>query len=288
MQAVIILDFGSQYSHLIARRIRECNVYCEVLPHNVSWSDVAHLSPMGIILSGGPASVYEPDAPMAPAWVYEIQVPILGICYGLQVLAHQLGGRVAPGTTREYGHSVLHTSLGDTPLFNELPSSMDVWMSHGDKVLDLPQGFQSLAYTANSPISVMGNDENILGLQFHPEVVHTPQGKKILENFLYRICGCEGTWDAGDFLQESITRVQEQVGDNKVICALSGGVDSAVTAALIHRAIGDRLTCIFVNNGLLRRGESDTVLNTLQNNMNWNAFSDSYSLSSSSASSTIF
>ncbi len=270
MQAVIILDFGSQYSHLIARRIRECNVYCEVLPHNVSWSDVAHLSPMGIILSGGPASVYEPDAPMAPAWVYEIQVPILGICYGLQVLAHQLGGRVAPGTTREYGHSVLHTSLGDTPLFNELPSSMDVWMSHGDKVLDLPQGFQSLAYTANSPISVMGNDENILGLQFHPEVVHTPQGKKILENFLYRICGCEGTWDAGDFLQESITRVQEQVGDNKVICALSGGVDSAVTAALIHRAIGDRLTCIFVNNGLLRRGESDTVLNTLQNNMNMN------------------
>ena len=269
-ESILVVDFGSQYSRLIARRVRESRVYCEIVPHDAAWEQVAHLNPRGVILSGGPASVYEPDAPMAPTWVYEKQLPVLGICYGLQVLAHQLGGRVVPGAMREYGHAVLHKNAADSLIFADLPSSTTVWMSHGDQVLEMPPGFHSLAYTDNSPIAVMGNDDGVLGLQFHPEVVHTPEGKKIIENFLYHICRCRGAWTASNFVEESVGRIQAQVGDGKVVCALSGGVDSAVAATLVHRAVGDQLTCVFVDNGLLRKEESNRVMDTFGRNLNMN------------------
>ena len=269
-ESVVVVDFGSQYSRLIARRVRESRVYCEIVPHDAAWDQVAHLNPKGVILSGGPASVYEPDAPMAPMWIYERRLPILGICYGLQVLAHQLGGKVVPGNRREYGHAVLHQSASDSLIFADLPSSTTVWMSHGDQVLEMPPGFRSLAYTDNSPIAVMGNDEGVLGLQFHPEVVHTPEGKKVIENFLYHICRCRGAWTASNFVEESIGRIRAEVGDGKVVCALSGGVDSAVAATLVHRAVGDQLTCVFVDNGLLRKEESQRVMETFERNLNMN------------------
>ena len=267
LETILIIDFGSQYSHLIARRVRECNVYSEIIPHDTPWDKVAPLNPRGVILSGGPASVYEEGAPLAPAWVFEQHLPVLGICYGMQVLAYQLGGAVAPSAKREYGHAVLYQDAADSPLFSGLPTSLPVWMSHGDRITQLPPGFDALAYTENSPIAVMGNSEGIIGLQFHPEVAHTPQGKLLLENFLYGICGCQGQWTPGSVIAESIARVKAIAGNGQVICALSGGVDSAVTAALVHRAVGDRLTCIFVNNGLLRREEPERVLVTLHQNM---------------------
>ncbi len=269
-ETVVVIDFGSQYSMLIARRVRECRVYCELVPHDTPWQKIASLNPKGFILSGGPASVYDPGVPLAPSYVYESRLPVLGICYGMQVLTHQLGGQVASGSKHEYGHAILHLSATDTPLFANLPPSLPVWMSHGDQIMKLPPGFRALAYTDNSPISVMGNDNNIFGLQFHPEVVHTPHGKMILQNFLYEICGCKGNWTPSNFIAESIDRIKQQVGEGKVICALSGGVDSAVVATLIHRAINDQLTCIFVNNGLLRREESERVLNTFQRNLHMN------------------
>jgi GMP synthase (glutamine-hydrolysing) len=266
-ETIIVLDFGSQYSMLIARRIRECHVYCEILPSNTPWERIAPLNPRGFILSGGPASVYAPGSPLAPNYVYEKGLPVLGICYGMQAIAHQLGGRVQPGEKREYGHSVLHTDLGDCPLFEGLPPSTPVWMSHGDVVSELPQGFKALAYTENSRFAVIGNDQSVYGLQFHPEVTHTPEGRKIIENFAYRICGCSGNWTPAQFITESVERIREQVKDGKVVCALSGGVDSAVTATLIHRAIGDNLICFFINNGLLRREEPERVLATFSSNL---------------------
>ena len=268
-EAIVVIDFGSQYSRLIVRRVRELKVYCEVLPYDTPWERVAPLNPKGFILSGGPASVYEPGAPLAPDYIYEIGVPILGICYGMHTIAHQLGGRVTPETKREYGHAILNRS-NDSPLFEYLPFSLPVWMSHGDQVTELPPGFAPLAYTENCPIAVMGNDKGIFGLQLHPEVVHTPDGKTILKNFLYNVCGCHGNWTAANFITESVERIKEQVGGGKVICALSGGVDSAVAATLVHRAIGDQLTCIFVNNGLLRRGEPERILNTFRRNFKIN------------------
>ena len=269
-EAVAIIDFGSQYSMLIARRVRECRVYCELVPHDAPWQRVASLKPRGFIFSGGPASVYDTGAPLAPAYVYETRLPILGICYGTQVLAHQLGGKVVQGTRREYGHAILHQGDVESPIFADLPPAMPVWMSHGDQIVEMPPGFTSLGYTENSPIAVMGNAHGLIGLQFHPEVAHTPQGKDILKNFLYHICGCSGNWTTGSFIADSVDRIRNQVGNGRVICALSGGVDSAVTAALIHRAIGDQLTCIFVNNGLLRREEAERTLNTFQRNMRMN------------------
>ena len=269
-ETVVILDFGSQYSMLIARRVRECNVYCELVPHNAPWQQIERLQPKGFILSGGPASVYEENAPLAPPHVFESGLPVLGICYGMQALAHQLGGRVAPGDRREYGHTVIYQGARDEPIFEGLPPSMAVWMSHTDRVVELPPGFRSLAYSDNSPVAVMGNDRGIIGLQFHPEVVHTPHGKTILRNFLYNICGCHGDWTAASFIEESIRSIRQQVGDGRVICALSGGVDSAVTAALVHRAIGDQLVCIFVNNGLLRREEPERVVETFRRHMKIN------------------
>ena len=267
-EAIVILDFGSQYSMLIARRIRECRVYCEVLPYDTPWEKIEPLNPRGFILSGGPASVYSEGAPLAPTYVYEKHLPVLGICYGMQAIAHQLGGQVSPGENHEYGHAVLHLDAGDSPLFSGLPPSGPVWMSHGDVVSQLPPGFRALAYTENSPLAVIGNNDNVYGLQFHPEVTHTPQGRQIIENFAYKVCGCSGNWTPARFINESVDRIREQVKDGKVVCALSGGVDSAVTAMLIHRAIGDNLTCIFINNGLLRREEPERVLNTFHNNLN--------------------
>ena len=269
-EAIIVIDFGSQYSMLIARRIRECQVYCELVPPDTPWEKIAPLNPKGFILSGGPASVYEPNAPLAPAYIYERHLPILGICYGMQVLTHQLGGQVTPGAKHEYGHAILHLSNVDSPLFVDLPPSSPVWMSHGDQVGEMPPGFTALAYTENSLFAVMGKDEKIFGLQFHPEVAHTPEGKTILKNFVYRVCGCKGNWTMSNFINDSIARIKRLVGKGKVVSALSGGVDSAVVATLIHRTIGDQLTCIFVNNGLLRREEVERTFNVFKLNLGMN------------------
>jgi len=269
-EAIIVIDFGSQYSMLIARRVRECQVYCELVPYDTPWEKIASLNPKGFILSGGPASVNEPSAPLAPAYIYESRLPILGICYGMQVLTQQLGGKVASGTKQEYGHAILHLSDVDSPLFADVPSSSPVWMSHADRIEEMPPDFTALAYTENSPIAVIGNDEGIFGLQFHPEVAHTPEGKTILKNFAYRICGCQGNWTIGNFINESISRIKKQVGKGKVISALSGGVDSSVVATIIYRAIGNQLTCIFVNNGLLRREEVERTFNVFRLNLGMN------------------
>ncbi len=266
-EAVVVLDFGSQYSQLIARRIRECQVYCELLPFDAPWERVAALSPRGLVLSGGPASVYEPGAPQAPPYVFESGLPVLGICYGLHLMAQQLGGRVAAGGRREYGHATLQIGGDPSPVFAELPSKLSVWMSHGDEVAEVPPGFRILASSDNAAVAAMGNDRGLVGLQFHPEVVHTPQGKEILRNFLYRICGCHGTWTPGHFIAQSVEQIRARVGGGRAICALSGGVDSAVAATLAGRAIGDQLTCIFVNNGLLRQGEAEQVQRTFREHL---------------------
>jgi len=266
-ETIVVIDFGSQYSMLIVRRVRECHVYCELVPYDTPWEKIAILNPKGFILSGGPGSVYVPGAPLAPTYIYESHLPVMGICYGTQAIAYQLGGQVSPGEKHEYGHTILHVSAEDCPLFAGLPTSLPVWMSHDDQILETPPGFKALAYTENSPIAVMGNDEGIFGLQFHPEVAHTPQGKNIFQNFLYRVCGCQGNWTATRFIAESIDKIKKQVGAGRAICALSGGVDSAVTATLVHRAIGDNLTCLFINTGLLRREEPERVLNTFQRNL---------------------
>ena len=269
-EAIAVIDFGSQYSHLIARRVRECHVYCELFPFDEPWEKIASFEPKGFILSGGPAGVYESKAPLAPPQLYAGHLPILGICYGMQAIVHQMGGQVVPADKREYGQAILNISEKESPLLADLPDSMPVWMSHGDKIVEIPPGFKSLAYTENSPNAVIGNGANIFGLQFHPEVVHTPNGKTIIQNFLYRVCGCRGTWTPANFISESIGAIKQQVKDGKVICALSGGVDSAVTATLIHQAVGNQLTCIFVNNGLLRREEPERALNTFRNNLKMN------------------
>ena len=266
-ETIVVIDFGSQYSMLIARRIRECHVYCELVSHDTPWEKIASLNPKGFVLSGGPFSVYDSGAPLPLPYVYESHLPVLGICYGMQAIVHQLGGEVISGTKREYGYSILHINALDFPLFTDLPPSLPVWMSHGDEITKLPPTFSSLAYSENSPFAAIGNERSVFGLQFHPEVAHTPQGKTILHNFIYRICGCQGVWTPANFVSESIRKISEQVGDGRVVCALSGGVDSAVTAILIDRAIGSKLTCIFINNGLLRREEPERVLDTFKRNL---------------------
>jgi GMP synthase (glutamine-hydrolysing) len=266
-ETIVVVDFGSQYSLLITRRIRECKVYAELVPHDAPWEKIAALNPKGFILSGGPASTNDKGAPLAQSYIYESGLPVLGICYGMQAMAKQLGGQVGAGVKREYGHSFLHISDVDSPLFAGIDNPTQVWMSHGDRIEAMPQGFRSLAHTENSPVAVMGRGEKEFGLQFHPEVVHTPQGKQMLRNFAFGVCGCRGNWTMGNFVTESVARIQEQVGDGKVINALSGGVDSAVVASLIHRAVGDQLTCIFVNNGLLRREEVERTFNTFRLNL---------------------
>lgn len=269
-ESVIILDFGSQYSQLIARRVREAHVYSELLPPTVSWAEVKARNPKGIILSGGPASVYEPDSPKLPSWVLESALPVLGICYGLQLLAYHLGGHVEPALRREYGPATAWVDVAE-PLFSGLPTALPVWMSHGDQVTALPPGFRILAHSDNSPVAAMGDDRRRLyGLQFHPEVAHTPQGAAIIHNFLYQVCGCVGDWTPASFIEESIKAIRALVGRERVLCALSGGVDSAVTAALVGRAVGQQLTSIFVDTGLLRHGEADQVIRTFRDHLGLN------------------
>ncbi|MBN1565628.1 MAG: glutamine-hydrolyzing GMP synthase, partial [Anaerolineae bacterium] len=254
---------------LIARRVRELEVYCELIACHAPAEEILRLNPKGFILSGGPASVYVPGAPHLPDVVLKADVPVLGICYGMQLLVHHSGGKVNPGGKREYGLTTVTITRPETPLFAGLTTNdITVWMSHGDRVTQLPQGFQSLAHSANSKYAAIGDPaRKLYGLQFHPEVTHTPQGKDILRAFLYGECGCTGGWTAANFIEESITKIREQVGTGKVICGLSGGVDSSVVAALLHRAIGDQLTCIYVNNGLMRKNESEQVIAAFRQEM---------------------
>jgi len=263
---IAILDFGSQYTQLIARRVREAHVYCELFPWDAPVEDVLALSPKGIILSGGPASVYAPDAPHLPNYVLEQGVPVLGICYGTQLLAHYLGGSVTRATKREYGPAEVTFVGPDNPLFGNLGSqvsTLKVWMSHGDSIAAPPPGFEVLARSANSPVAAMGDlARGLYGLQFHPEVVHTDRGAEILRNFAVEVCGCVPDWTPGVFIEQAVAAIREQVGTGRVVCGLSGGVDSAVAATLVHRAVGDQLTCIFVNHGLMRKGEPEQVVNT--------------------------
>jgi GMP synthase (glutamine-hydrolysing) len=259
-ERVLILDFGSQTTQLIARRVRESHVYCEIHPFNMKLEAIRDFRPKGIILSGGPSSVHDEGAPMADPELFELGTPILGICYGMQLLAHQLGGTVEKAQRREYGPAAIDIDIPGDIFFEIEKEAVRVWMSHGDRILKLPSSFRTMAHSGNSPIAAMGDPKrNIYAVQFHPEVAHTPCGKDILENFLFRICRCSPSWTMKSFVESTISSVKEKVGQDQVICALSGGVDSSVVAVLLHRAIGDRLHCIFVNNGLLRKGEAESV-----------------------------
>ncbi|MGQ9561516.1 MAG: glutamine-hydrolyzing GMP synthase [Candidatus Oleimicrobiaceae bacterium] len=259
---VLVLDFGSQYTQLIARRIREAGVYSRIVRYDVRAQEVQSMGPRGLVLSGGPSSVFEAGAPHPDPGLFSLGIPILGICYGLQVTAHLLGGMVAPATTREYGPAELVIDDKDE-LFAGLEARQRVWMSHGDRVESLPSGFQVLAHTADAPVAAVRNQQTkIYGLQFHPEVAHTPNGLQILRNFLYRVCGCAGGWSAGSFIEQAVERIRAQVGRGRAICALSGGVDSSVAAVLTARAVGRQLTCVFVDTGLLRYGEAEQVCAT--------------------------
>jgi GMP synthase (glutamine-hydrolysing) len=256
---IAILDFGSQYTQLIARRVREQHVYSEILRFDTPLETIMERKPAGIILSGGPNSVFADGAPLVDPAIYDLGIPILGICYGMQMTAKLLGGNVHPGEAREYGLAQIDVTETE-PLFAGLPHHLSVWMSHGDQVEQPPEGFTTLAKTATCPYAAMGNSERkIYGLQFHPEVVHTPQGKDILKHFVFGVCECSGDWTMADFIEESIKKIRETVGDEHVVCGLSGGVDSSVVAILLHRAIGDQLHCIFVDNGVLRHGEAEQV-----------------------------
>jgi len=262
-----ILDFGSQYTQLIARRVREAHVYCELFPWDAPPEEVLALKPRGFIFSGGPASVYAAGAPRLPDYVLAQSVPVLGICYGMQLLAHRLGGRVAPAARREYGPAEV-TLTADVPLLFPLASDPRVWMSHGDRIEAVPPGFEVLAHSTNSPVAAMGDlERRLYGLQFHPEVVHTVRGREILRCFAVEVCGCVPDWTPAAFIEQAVAAIRAQVGTGQIVCGLSGGIDSAVTATLVHRAVGDQLTCIFVNTGLLRRGEPGQVVRTFQNSL---------------------
>ena len=259
-EMVVILDYGSQTTQLIARRVREQRVYAEILPWHADVARVTALSPKGFILSGGANSVYDENAPTLPDYLLDAQIPVLGICYGMQALTHRMGGKVVPGTEREYGPAYVHVVDPVAPLFVDLPDSLPVWMSHGDRVEALPEGFRVLARSESDIIAAIGDDaRRVYGTQFHPEVHHTPQGAEMFHRFLYDICGCVGTWTPEAFIEQAVARVRAQVGQETVVLGLSGGVDSAVVAALIQKAVGEQLTCIFVDTGLLRRGEARQV-----------------------------
>lgn len=264
---ILILDFGSQTTQLIARRVRECRVYCEIFPCHASIQLIREFDPKGIILSGGPASVYDRDAPRLDQQVLALDRPVLGICYGMQVLAHLLGGEVAAAREREYGRAEL--SIDDpSDLLAELGSETIAWMSHGDKVLSLPPEWVPIAHTDNAPHAAMRHvTRPLYAVQFHPEVIHTPKGRQIIENFVFRVSGCSPTWTMRSFIEKSVEEIRETVGSERVLCALSGGVDSSVTALLIHKAIGDRLACVFVDNGLLREGEGETVVQAFREDL---------------------
>jgi GMP synthase (glutamine-hydrolysing) len=271
-ETIIILDFGSQYTQLIARRVREAGVYCEIHPFSTGLEEIRSHHPKGLILSGGPSSVYDTNAPRPTALPLDLaDCPVLGICYGLQLIAHDLGGEVRPSTSREYGYARLTVVDPSSPLFAGLPSEMDVWMSHGDQVTSPPNGFRVTARTADALNAFEDVDKRIFGVQFHPEVAHTPLGGQILRNFLFNVCGCRGDWTPIAAIEEQTTRIRDQLGeDGRAICGISGGVDSAVAAALVNRAIGERQTCILVNNGLLREGEFESTKIVLQQKMNLN------------------
>jgi GMP synthase (glutamine-hydrolysing) len=261
-EKILILDFGSQYTQLIARRIRMCQVYCEIHPFNMSLEDVEEFHPRGIVLSGGPSSIYEDGAPMVQRELLDLGVPVLGICYGMQLLTHLLEGRVMRAPKREYGKAqiTIDDPSGIFAGFGKRGSRHQVWMSHGDRIEVLPDGFERIAHSKNSPIAAMKDrGGRLFGVQFHPEVVHTPKGTEILKNFLLNVCGCSGSWTMKSFVQDAIGTIKRDVGKEGVLCALSGGVDSSVVAVLLHRAIGKRSACLFVDNGLLRKGEADEV-----------------------------
>ena len=274
-QKILILDFGAQYSQLIARRVREANVYCELHPFDVTEAFVHKFNPSGVILSGGPNSVWEGDTPRAPQCVWTLGVPVLGICYGMQTMAAQLGGKVTPGKVREFGYAEVR-ARGHSALFNGIQDRanaeghglMDVWMSHGDKVDELPPGFKVIASNAACPIAGMADEaRRFYAVQFHPEVTHTTQGAVILQRFVRDICGLAGDWNMPDYVPEAVARIRAEVGNEEVILGLSGGVDSSVAAALIYKAIGDQLTCVFVDNGLLRLNEAEQVMETFARNL---------------------
>src|SRR5215212_8593473 len=263
-QVIPILDFGAQYAQLIARRVREQGVYSELVRPDISPADLRAMNARGIILSGGPASVYEPNAPKCDPKIFDLDLPVLGICYGMQLGAQILGGQVKPAKAREFGRAKLHVTTAD-PLLKGLPHDTSVWMSHGDQVCDLPPEFEAIATTDTCPYAAARHTSGkFYGVQFHPEVTHTPRGEQIFENFLYEICHCAGTWTMESFIEQTVRRVRKQVGSAKVICGLSGGVDSSVTAALLHKAIGSQLVCIFVDNGLLRKDEREVVESTFR------------------------
>jgi GMP synthase (glutamine-hydrolysing) len=263
---IAILDFGSQYTQLIARRVRENSVFSKILPYNTSLNEIKKLNPKGIIFSGGPSSVYEKNAPDCDLEIFHSQIPVLGICYGMQLMAQSLGGKVVPSQRREYGKAELFV---DSPelLLEGIHSPNIVWMSHGDKVTEVVNGFKILGHTSNTAIAAMGDAQRKLyGLQFHPEVIHTQQGAEILKNFLFKVCQCAKKWTMKSFIKDSIQDLKQQIGNERVICGLSGGVDSSVVAKLIHEAVGDQLICVFVNNGLLREGEAEKVIKIFRDN----------------------
>jgi len=271
-EKILILDFGSQYTQLIARRVRECRVYCEIQPFNINLEKIEKFKPKGIILSGGPSSVYDEAAPYCSPEIFKLNIPILGICYGMQFMAHIMGGEVKDSSKREYGQTRLFIDdFTDLFVGFEDPPFIDVWMSHGDRIQILPPGFTPIAHSKNSPIAAIKNNKSrIFGVQFHPEVAHTPRGLEILKNFLYRICGCLPNWTMESFIKDSISQIKRTVGDKTVICALSGGVDSSVVAFLLHRAVGDQLVCVFVDNGLLRKNEAQEVRTVFGEHYNMN------------------
>ncbi len=259
-EQIVILDFGAQYTQVIARRVRECNVYSTIIPFDTLAAKIAALKPRGIILSGGPASVYTEKAPLPDPGLFSLGVPVLGLCYGEQLLAHLLGGKVEKGLKREFGKGTLTIKDPSCALFQGLPSEMQVWNSHGDKLTQLPDGFQTVAITENSPYAAIEHRaKKFFGVQFHPEVAHTPRGKEVLSNFVHGVCGCGKEWTMRGYIDQAVEAIRSQVGSERVLLGLSGGVDSSVAAALLHEAIGDQLTCIFVNNGLLRAREAEVV-----------------------------
>jgi len=269
-QKILILDFGSQYTQLIARRVREAHVYCELHPFDMELAEIRRFAPQGIILSGGPKSVYEEGAPAVAEELFELGVPVLGICYGMQLMSRHFGGEVVPAGKREFGHADLLAAGQPGPLFDNffIEGKSPVWMSHGDHVARVPDGFEVVAATANAPVCAIQNlSRNLYGVQFHPEVNHTPRGEQLIDTFVRAICGCSGQWTPGRIIDDAVERIRSQVGSDRVILGLSGGVDSSVAAALIHRAIGDQLTCVFVDNGLLRLGEGDQVMATFAENL---------------------
>jgi GMP synthase (glutamine-hydrolysing) len=263
-EEVVVLDYGGQYSQLIARRIRDCGVFSEMLPHDVPLAEIARRRPRGIILSGGPASVYAPGAPRLELGLLDLGVPVMGICYGMQLLMHELGGRVEQAEVGEFGRSQLHVGTPGV-LLAETPREQSCWMSHRDTVFEPPPGFTALASSSASPVAAVEDPERgIYGIQFHPEVVHTPYGQEILTRFLTDVCGCERTWSAASIVEDQVRRIRAQVGDGRVICGLSGGVDSSVAALLVHRAVGEQLTCVFVDHGLMRKDEGEQVVSAFR------------------------